>query len=74
MWNPARKLKSWRRYEKSDERKDQLTIECKIFPFGPHGMALSDGTGLGKSDPHAARWADMAVEWLKLYGFQGEKR
>ncbi len=48
-----------------------VRFEAHIFPFGPHGMALADGTGLGKPDPHVARWSDLAIEWLKLYGFQG---
>ena len=48
-----------------------VLFEAHIFPFGPHGMALADGTGLGRPDPHVARWSELAIEWLKLYGFQG---
>lgn len=46
-----------------------VRFEAHIYPFGPHGMALADGTGLGPADPHVARWMDQAVEWLKLYAF-----
>ena len=48
-----------------------VRFEAHIYPFGPHGMGLADGTGLGKADPHVARWMEQAVEWLNLYGFQG---
>ena len=48
-----------------------VRFEAHIYPFGPHGMALADGTGLGKADPHVARWMDQAIEWLNIYGFQG---
>lgn len=46
-----------------------VRFEAHIYPFGPHGMALADGTGLGPVDPHVARWMDQAIEWLKIYGF-----
>lgn len=46
-----------------------VRFEAHIYPFGPHGMALSDGTGLGLADPHVAHWTEQALEWLKLYGF-----
>ncbi len=47
-----------------------VRFEAHIFPFGPHGMALADGTGMGTKDPHVARWFNLAVEWLNQYGFQ----
>ncbi len=46
-----------------------VRFEAHIYPFGPHGMGMADGTGLGSADPHVARWMDQAVEWLKIYGF-----
>ena len=46
-----------------------VRFEAHIYPFGPHGMALADGTGLGPADPHVARWMDQAIEWLKIYQF-----
>lgn len=46
-----------------------VRFEAHIYPFGPHGMAMADGTGLGKPDPHVARWTDQAAEWLRIYGF-----
>lgn len=46
-----------------------VRFEAHIYPFGPHGMALADGTGLGPSDPHVARWMDQAIDWLNIYGF-----
>lgn len=49
-----------------------VRFEAHIYPFGPHGMALADGTGLGKADPHVAHWMAQAVEWLNLYHFKSE--
>ena len=48
-----------------------VRFEAHIFPFGPHGMALADGTGLSPKDSHVAHWSDLAVEWLNQYGFGG---
>lgn len=48
-----------------------VRFEAHIFPFGPHGMALADGTGLAPKDTHVAHWSELAVEWLNIYGFGG---
>lgn len=48
-----------------------VRFEAHIYPFGPHGMALADGTGLGAKDDHVASWSERAVEWLRIYGFGG---
>ena len=49
-----------------------VRFEAHIYPFGPHGMSLADGTGIGPKDDHVAKWFPQAVEWLKLYGFDGQ--
>ncbi len=48
-----------------------VRFEAHIYPFGPHGMALADGTGLGARDGHVASWSEQAIEWLRIYGFGG---
>lgn len=48
-----------------------VRFEAHVFPAGPHGMALADGTGLGPKDPHVAHWSELAIEWLNMYGFGG---
>ena len=42
--------------------------EKKSFEEGPHGLALSDQSSaesLSQVYPDAAKWADLAGEWLK---------
>lgn len=46
-----------------------VRFEAHIFPFGPHGMGLADGTGLHPADAHVMHWSNLAAEWLKLYDF-----
>lgn len=48
-----------------------VRFEAHIYPFGPHGMSLADGTGLGPRDDHVATWSDLAVQWLRCYHFDG---
>ena len=50
-----------------------VRFEAHISPFGPHGMAMANGTGLGPKDAHVAHWFTQATEWLDIYGFGGEK-
>ena len=50
-----------------------VRFEAHIYPFGPHGMALADGSGVAKGDPHVAHWMEQAIEWLKIYQFRGGK-
>lgn len=50
-----------------------VRFEAHIYPFGPHGMAMANGTGLGPKDAHVAHWFTQATEWLDIYGFGGEK-
>lgn len=46
-----------------------VRFEAHIFPFGPHGMGLADGSGLSPRDDHVMHWSDLALEWLDGYGF-----
>lgn len=46
-----------------------VRFEAHVFPFGPHGMGLADGSGLSPRDGHVMHWSDLALEWLKRYGF-----
>ena len=43
-------------------------FELHIFEEGPHGLAFSDQSSaeyLSQVYPDAAKWADLAGEWLK---------
>ncbi len=45
-----------------------IPFELHIFEEGPHGLALSDqasAESLSQVYPDAAKWADLAGEWLK---------
>lgn len=42
-----------------------VRFEMHIFPYGPHGM------GIAQQDAHVAHWTELAIEWLKRYGFDG---
>ena len=47
-----------------------IPYELHLFPDGPHGVGLADGTNkFGKADPHTARWNELACEWLYGLGF-----
>jgi len=35
---------------------DGAYFEAHIYPSGPSGMSLADGTGLGPKDSHVAHW------------------
>lgn len=48
----------------------QIPCEAHLFPFGPHGMALADGSSkFGKKDPHVAHWMELSCEFLDILGF-----
>jgi acetyl esterase/lipase len=47
-----------------------VSYELHLFPDGPHGVGLADGTNkFGKADPHTAHWRELACEWLAGLGF-----
>lgn len=47
-----------------------VRCEAHIFPYGPHGTGMADGRNpLRFNDSHVAHWADLAIEWLRIYGF-----
>ena len=47
-----------------------VRCEAHLFPFGPHGTGMADGQNpMNYNDIHVARWSDLAIEWLRLYGF-----
>lgn len=46
-----------------------VRCEAHLFPFCPHGTGLADGYAGGFTDKHVARWSDMMLEWLEIYGF-----
>lgn len=47
-----------------------VRCEAHIFPFGPHGTGMADGQNpMNYKDEHVAHWAELAVEWLNMYGF-----
>jgi acetyl esterase/lipase len=50
-------------------RKNQIPFELHIFPKGGHGISLAtDETSDFPEQcvPHASRWMELCVEWLKL--------
>lgn len=53
-------------------QENKIPFELHIFPNGPHGLSLAvyetdDGRGV---NPHAARWMQLCIEWLKeLFDF-----
>lgn len=47
-----------------------VRFEAHVFPFGPHGMGLADGTShAGGRDEHVMHWSELAIEWLGINGF-----
>ena len=47
-----------------------IMFEMHVYPYGPHGMGLSDGSSpVAPADPHVAHWTEQCVEWLKLQNF-----
>lgn len=47
-----------------------VPYELHLFPDGPHGVGLADGTNkFGNADPHTAHWRELACEWLVGLGF-----
>ena len=43
--------------------------EMHVFPEGPHGLGLCDGSAKGRVSEHAKSWTSLLNAWLKLYGF-----
>lgn len=51
----------------SDHR---IPYEMHIFPYGPHGAGLADGSNTDMPpDTHVAQWAGLLVKWLETLGF-----
>lgn len=46
-----------------------VRCEAHLFPYCPHGSGMTDGYCGGYCNEHVARWSDMMLEWLSLYGF-----
>ena len=44
-------------------RKAEVACEMHIFPYGGHGM------GLSQNDAHVGQWAELLLRWLKLMEF-----
>lgn len=44
-------------------RKYSIPAELHIFPFGEHGMGLTNGKA--KDEKHVSVWADLLINWLK---------
>lgn len=48
----------------------KVPVELHIYPFGPHGMSVSNGeVDCGypaMNDPHVAGWVRAAIEWTKI--------
>lgn len=46
-----------------------IPTEVHVFPFGPHGMAMSDmvtGARALTRNPYVRRWFDLSLEWIRL--------
>lgn len=53
-----------------------VPFECHIFPYGPHGMTLADGTrpeGDAMRCDHVAMWVELCRQWLDMQDFVSEK-
>lgn len=48
-------------------RKKEIPFELHVFPYGFHGLGLADDDA--RNNPHAAQWANLLINWLKLYNF-----
>jgi acetyl esterase/lipase len=51
----------------------KIPFELHVFPYGEHGISLATEETAPKDEmimPYVARWADMAVKWIKeiLFG------
>ena len=46
-----------------------IYTEMHIFPFGPHGLGLCDGSARGRTSPHASPWKELLISWLNLMDF-----
>lgn len=48
-----------------------IPFELHLFPYGAHGIALSDGNNFTMTgdDPHAGHWVELCAEWLRGIDF-----
>jgi acetyl esterase/lipase len=56
-------------------KNNRIPFEMHIFPNGPHGLSLCDERtdGIdGFMNPHAGKWFDLCVEWLRDYAYTSQ--
>jgi acetyl esterase/lipase len=46
-----------------------VPYELHVFPHGPHGLGLSDGTSFVGASPQVAQWTRLCEVWLQSLGF-----
>ena len=44
-----------------------VPVEIHIFPLGGHGLGLAND--FSRINPHVAVWAELLIDWLRLYRF-----
>jgi acetyl esterase/lipase len=47
---------------------EKIPFELHVYPDGPHGMGMADGTGTS-TDPHVATWVNLCFDWLRKMEF-----
>ena len=49
--------------------RNRVPMEMHVFPHGPHGLALSDGSSYVGASKEVAQWTRLCEVWLKGLGF-----
>jgi acetyl esterase/lipase len=49
--------------------KNHVQFELHVFPHGPHGLGLGDGSSFVGASPEVAQWPNLCEMWLKSLGF-----
>ncbi len=47
----------------------QVPFELHVFPHGPHGLGLGDGSSFVGASPEVAQWTRLCEVWLRSLGF-----
>lgn len=50
-----------------------IPFALHLFHSGSHGNGLYDGQYEVEDNPHTAKWADLACDWLEDLGFRSAK-
>ena len=46
-----------------------VPFELHVFPHGPHGLGLSEGSSYVGESPEVAQWTRLCEVWLAALGF-----